>query len=279
MKRALVVEGGAMRGIFAAGVLDSFMYRDYYPFDFAVGVSAGATNLATYVTRSPGLSKTIITQYATKREFFSPLRFIRGGHMTDVHWLWQQCKAALPQCKMSPKSDIPLYVGVTNVETGQCEYPRVTADNIDELMVASCAIPTAYREQPVIDGTRYTDGGVADAIPVKQAYEMGARDITVILSQPLGFAKPRLKAGWLLDTLYGTQPALLDALKRRPESYNETLAFLTDPPADCHIQVVAPDTGFKVKRLTMDKLKLAMGYRSGKNAARRLFAERDQRVA
>ena len=95
MKRAIVVEGGAMRGIFAAGVLDKFMEENYYPFDFAVGVSAGATNLSTYVSRMHGLSKTIITQYATKREFFSPLRFIKGGHMTDVHWLWHHSKQSL----------------------------------------------------------------------------------------------------------------------------------------------------------------------------------------
>ena len=98
MKKALVVEGGAMRGIFAAGVLDTFMTKNHYDFDFAIGVSAGATNLSTYVTRTPCLSKKIITDYATKKEFFSPLRFIKGGHMTDVHWLWHQCKDALPQC-------------------------------------------------------------------------------------------------------------------------------------------------------------------------------------
>lgn len=71
MKSALVVEGGAMRGVFAAGVLDKFMEQNYYPFDFAIGVSAGATNLSTYVAKMPGLSKTIITQYATKREFLA----------------------------------------------------------------------------------------------------------------------------------------------------------------------------------------------------------------
>ncbi len=279
MKKALVVEGGAMRGIFAAGVLDTFMAKNHYDFDFAIGVSAGATNLSTYVTRAPGLSKTIITDYATKREFFSPLRFIKGGHMTDVHWLWHQCKEALPQCCASPKSDIPLYVGVTNVDTGECEYPRVTASNIDELMVASCAIPTAYREQPKIGESRYTDGGVADAIPVRKAYEMGARDITVILSQPLGFSKPTIKAGWLMEKLYGNQPMLLEALIRRPDIYNDTLAFLQTPPEDCKLTIIAPNATFKVKRLTMDKVKLALGYRNGVNAARRALGLLDKKAA
>ncbi len=271
MKKALIVEGGAMRGIFAAGVLDTFLKHHTNDFDFAVGVSAGATNLATYTTQAQGLSKTIITEYATRREFFSPLRFIRGGHMTDVHWLWQQCKNALGHYANHSVGTIPLYVGITNVATGECEYPYVTQDNIDDIMVASCAIPTAYRDQPVIDGQRYTDGGVADPIPVKKAYAMGARDITVILSQPLEFAKPDIRSAWLLHRLYGDQPALLRAIMQRADRYNETRQYLQSPPDDCRLTLLAPDDAFGVKRLTMNRRKLALGYRNGINVARRLL--------
>ncbi|NDV92705.1 patatin family protein [Alteromonas sp. 345S023] len=269
MKRALVVEGGAMRGIFAAGVLDKFMEQEYYPFDFAVGVSAGATNLSTYVSSMPGLSKTIVMQYATKREFFSPLRFIKGGHMTDVHWLWHHSKKSLGIPGPSKGAKMPLYVGITNVDTGECEYLLATEDNVDSLMVASCALPTAFREQPIIEGARYVDGGVADAIPVKQAYDMGARDITVVLSQPKGFIKPEVKSVWLMEKMYGTQPALLEKILQRATIYNETLAFLSDPPSDCRLSIIAPDEAFCVKRLTMDKRKLLKGYAQGRRMARR----------
>ncbi|KXJ61855.1 MAG: phospholipase [Alteromonas sp. Nap_26] len=275
MKKAIVVEGGAMRGIFAAGVLDKFMEESYYPYDFAVGVSAGATNLSTYVSRMPGLSKTIITQYATKREFYSPLRFIKGGHMTDVHWLWHYSKKALDIPTPGDKAIMPLYVGVTNVDNGQCEYMKATIDNIDDLMVASCALPTVFRDQPLINGICYVDGGVADAIPVKQAYELGARDITVVLSQPYGFTKPEVKSPWLLEKMYGTQPALLKTMLARPHIYNETLEFLKHPPADCQINLIAPDEGFCVKRLTMDKKKLLKGYALGRRMARRYIKNED----
>ncbi|GGW88067.1 patatin-like phospholipase family protein [Alteromonas halophila] len=271
MKKALVVEGGAMRGIFAAGVLDGFLKRDMMDFDLAVGVSAGATNLATYITQAQGLSRTIISEYATRREFFSPLRFIRGGHMTDVHWLWQQCKNALPSHCRAPVDTIPLHVGITNVDTGDCEYHRVSNDNIDDLMVASCAIPTAYREQPVIDGKRYTDGGVADPIPAQKAYAMGARDITVVLSQPLSFAKPDIRSAWLLERLYGRQPQLMQAILNRADVYNHTREWLESPPKDCSVTVIAPDEAFRVRRLTMHRRKLALGYRSGLTAARRFL--------
>ena len=75
---ALVVEGGAMRGIFASGVLDFFMQHNYRRFDFAIGVSAGATNLSGYVCNQPGRSHDIIVNYATQREFFNPLRGLKG---------------------------------------------------------------------------------------------------------------------------------------------------------------------------------------------------------
>ena len=276
MKRALVVEGGAMRGIFAAGVLDKFMEHDYHSFDFAIGVSAGATNLSTYVSKMHGLSKTIITQYATKREFFSPIRFIKGGHMTDVHWLWHHCKEAMNIPSPGEKGSMPLYVGITNAESGECEYVKATKDNVDDLMVASCALPTAYRDEISINGTRYLDGGVADAIPAIQAYRMGARDITVILSQPMGFTKPEVKSVWLMQKMYGNQPAILKKMLQRAAIYNETLNFLKNPPEDCNIRVIAPDEAFCVKRLTMDKKKLLRGYGQGRRMACRYLKLTDQ---
>ena len=268
MTSALVVEGGAMRGIFAAGVLDCFLERGVTHFDFAIGVSAGATNLSTYVTGAKGLSKTIIMDYATRREFFSPLRFIRGGHMTDVHWLWHYSKATLG-LPSPEKPSTPLYVGITNADTGSCEYPRIHPGNVDDIMVASCAIPTAYRDQPVIHGSRFVDGGVADPIPVQKAWEMGARDITVVLSQSAGFRKPEIRSPWLLQKLYGAQPALMNAMLQRAGKYNASLDFIQSPPEGCHINVIAPSASFAVKRLTMDKKKLLRGYAEGKRAGRR----------
>ena len=143
-------------------------------------------------------------------------------------------------------------------------------------MVASCALPTAYRDEISINGTRYLDGGVADAIPAIQAYRMGARDITVILSQPLGFTKPEVKSVWLMQKMYGNQPAILKKMLQRAAIYNETLNFLKNPPEDCNIRVIAPDEAFCVKRLTMDKKKLLRGYGQGRRMARRYLKLTDQ---
>ncbi len=267
MKSALVVEGGAMRGIFAAGVLDVFMEKHEPLFDFALGVSAGATNLAAYVTEQPIRSKNVILHYATRREFFNPIRLMAGGHMTDVHWLWHYADKKIPIERTRISHGLPLFVGVTRVDSGQAEYIRVNEQNLDEVMVASCALPLVYRHQPEINGIPYVDGGAADAIPVRQAYAMGARDITVILSQPLGYEKKPAKAPWLLEKMFKDQPKLLNTMLQRYAIYNETLAFIKAPPKDCRIRMIVPDESFAVKRLTMNKDKLIMGYDMGRQLA------------
>ncbi|EKO3989411.1 patatin family protein, partial [Vibrio fluvialis] len=86
-KTALVVEGGAMRGIFASGVLDSFMDFNYRPYDFVMGVSAGASNLVGYLSHQPLRSYQVITNLATSKDFYNPGRFLRGGSLVDVRWL------------------------------------------------------------------------------------------------------------------------------------------------------------------------------------------------
>ncbi|WP_265467130.1 DUF6363 domain-containing protein, partial [Aeromonas salmonicida] len=112
-----------------------------------------------------------------------------------------------------------------------------------------------------------TDGGVADSIPVRHAYEQGARDITVVLSRPLGYRKraPRLPA--LHRYLLRQTPALARASLARHRSYNDAIDFIRQPPADCHIRLIHPPAGFRVGRMTTDKGRLEQGYQMGWRAA------------
>jgi len=203
--RALVVEGGAMRGIFAAGVLDAFLENEYREFDFAVGVSAGSTNLIGYLAGDHGRSRHIITDHACRAEFINWQRFMSGGHLCDVHWLWHQSLQDVPlNLGRHWQSQTPLWVVTTSVEDGAPRYHLATPDNLNEIMTASCSIPFAYRQFPTVNGHPMTDGGLGDSIPVRWAYEQGARDITVVLSRHQGYRKkpsaltPLLKP-WVKD--------------------------------------------------------------------------------
>ncbi len=267
-KRALVVEGGAMRGIFAAGVLDGFLDRDFSPFDLCLGVSVGSTNLAAWLAGQRGRNHKVITDYSCRPQFMSFKRFIRGGHWFDLDWLWDiTIREIRLDIERFSQQTIPLYVVVTRVSDGQPLYIEATPENLEQLLKASCSVPLIYRAYPELAGDQFTDGGVADAIPVKRAYAMGAREITVILSHPLGYRKKPSRSPRLVRQIMRKTPALAEAIIARADIYNDALKFIEKPPADCRLQIIAPPDGFAVSRMTTDQGKLEKGYNMGLVAA------------
>ena len=265
--KALVVEGGAMRGIFATGVLDAFIQANYQPFNQCYGVSAGATNIAAYLCAQYKRNHAVITDYSCRPEFIDFVRFIKGGHLFDLDWLWQETIRDIRlDLDTFEKQASEFYIVTTNIQTGQAEYLKANAVHLEEQLKASCALPIAYREFPVINNLQLTDGGVADSIPIRKAYEMGNKEITVILSQPLGYKKNPSKAPWFVKRLYKKTPALAEATLRRAENYNQSIDFITNPPSDCKINIIAPPPNFAVGRTTKSFEKLSAGYEMGLNA-------------
>ena len=265
--KALVVEGGAMRGIFATGVLDAFIQANYQPFNQCYGVSAGATNIAAYLCAQYKRNHAVITDYSCRPEFIDFVRFIKGGHLFDLDWLWQETIRDIRlDLDTFEKQASEFYIVTTNIQTGQPEYLKANATLLEQQLKASCALPIAYREFPVINNLQLTDGGVADSIPIRKAYEMGNKEITVILSQPLGYKKKPSKAPWFVKRLYKNTPALAEATLRRAENYNQSIDFITNPPSDCKINIIAPPPNFAVGRTTKSFEKLSAGYEMGLNA-------------
>ncbi len=266
--KALVVEGGAMRGIFASGVLDGFMEYDYRPFDLAIGVSAGSSNLIGYLAYQPKRSVQVITQIATDKQFFNPARFLRGGDLIDVKWLIEESNRRFPVDTDTLFSGIPMLAAATNIATGKADYYRLNPDNLNKVVEASCALPIAYKSTPCFSGGCYTDGGVADSIPVKEAYRRGAREITVILSHPLSYVMPKTRSPWIMKKLFARYPQVAEAMVKRAENYNASLDFIRNPPEDTTVNVIAPPEDFAVKRLTMKQPLLKQGYEMGVEAGR-----------
>ncbi|AMX02314.1 patatin-like phospholipase family protein [Microbulbifer thermotolerans] len=264
---ALVVEGGAMRGIFAAGVLDTFIEADYLPFDFAIGVSAGSTNLIGYLAGDHGRSRRILLDHARRTDFINWRRYLRGGHFCDVSWLWHASYDEVPlNVRRYLDNNVPLYAVTTSIVTGEACYLRVTEENMHEVFPASCAIPLFYRDFPRVNGEPMTDGGLADSIPVIRAYEQGARDIAVVLSRPLGYRKRVSPAPKFIQQFFHGHARLFEAVLGRAERYNRALEFIQSPPADCRIRVIAPPAHFPVGRFTREAELLEQGYLFGREA-------------
>ncbi len=269
LKKALIVEGGAMRGIFSCGVLDSFLDHDYNPFDFCIGVSAGATNLAAWMCRQRGRNYRVYTDYSCRHEFISLRKYLLGGHALDLDWLWERTISEIRlDLETFSRQDIPFYVAATNALTGGAEYFKGEAETLEQLIKASSALPVLYRGFPEFNSSPMSDGGIADPIPVIKAYEMGGRDITVLLSRPAGYRKKESRFPFLTDLMLKDKKALSAAMKKRSIVYNRAIDFIENPPAGCRINVLAPPSDFSVGRTTTDRDKLDAGYMMGIEAGR-----------
>ncbi len=271
---ALVVEGGAMRGIFSAGVLDAFLQKGFNPFDICLGVSAGATNLASFLAGMHQRNFKVYTDYSLRPEFISWRKFLTGGHLLDLDWLWDITIREL-------RIDIPriingnqrFLVGVTSVESGEAHYINPSADNIEELLKASSSIPVLYRKQVSINGQQYVDGGLADPIPVEAAFRHGARRILVIRSRKKDYAMPLKTPATLYRYYLKDYPNLYQAAVARPTRYAKAIEFIRNPPQGVQIIEINPPVSFKTGRLTKNIEVLKSDYQLGVDAGKEAMAK------
>ncbi len=265
---ALVVEGGALRGVFSTGLLDAFLERRFNPFDFFIGVSSGASNLAAYLAGMISRNRRVYMDYSLRPEFINLSRFIRGGHLIDLDWLWE---ATIREIRLDLAAVYahrkPFFVVTTDVQTGAALYHPTSADNLEHLLKASSAVPLLYRGYPQVGGRPMTDGGVADALPVEEAIRRGACRIMVVRSRKKAYVKERGPAEYLLRWSVRHHPLLRQAISRRVEVYNRSVTLIRNPPPGIAIVEVCPPEDFRVTRLGKDLKILQEGYEQGRSLA------------
>ncbi|ELA9457641.1 MULTISPECIES: patatin family protein [Vibrio] len=267
--RALIVEGGAMRGVFSCGILDHFLASEFSPFDSFWGVSAGASNLAAYLAKMPGRNLKIYLDYSLRNEFISPSQLLRGGDMMNLDWMWNVTLEELGIDKSALKADSrPFFLGVTRQDNGQAEYHLPDVDDLAETMKASSALPVLYRNGVSLNGIQYVDGGVSDALPVAEAINRGAKKIMVLRSQPASYQKPRGRFSALTKRMLKETPGLIEPMLTREVRYNQTLALINNPPPGIEIIQVCPPETFKLKRLSRSPAPLRHAYELGIEAGK-----------
>ena len=239
-KTALIVEGGAMRGAWAAGVLAYLQERGRRQFDFVYAASSGACSAAYFVADmwEPGLAiwRDLACNVVRKSNFLRHKPIIDLAYLVD-HVMRTRVPLSVAALQKAPTK---FFIVLTDCHTGEPVYFRVSDDRVFAALRATSSMPLATRGYDFVDGQPYADGGVADPIPLRRAIADGATDITVVLTHNPAF---RLKpvSRWMGKVAYPEFPAVARVWTARQNvHYNAALDLMKQPPAGIRIQVFRP---------------------------------------
>ena len=271
MKTGLVLEGGAMRGLFTAGVLDAFL-EEGLSFDGAIGVSAGAAFGCNFKSRQKGRALRYNTRYCRDRRYCSFFSLVTTGDLYGADFCYRRLPMELDpfDWQTYEENPMPFWAVCTDVDSGEakaflCEGEK---ERVMDVFRASASMPLVSRKV-MIDGKEYLDGGVADSIPLKKMEEMGFEKNLVILTQPREYEKKKGKALSLVSARYGKNAGITRAMKHRHEMYNKEKEYVFEREKEGKVFVLAPLKPLPVSRTERDPEKLKLAYKLGYELARK----------
>ena len=263
MKVGLVLEGGAMRGMYTAGVLDTFLDNDI-KVDGIIGTSAGVLFGVNYPSKQKGRVIRYNKKYCKDKRYMGLHSLITTGNVINKDFSFYEVpyKLDIFDDKTFNESGIDFYATVSNIETGEAEYFKL--DKIleqMEILRATSAMPFVS-EIVEIDGKKYLDGGVTDAIPLDKCKELGYDKIIVVLTRVKEYRKKK-SSDFLAKLMYKKYPKLIDAMNRKYKVYNDTVERIIDSENKKEIFVIRPSRFVKVGRIEKNPERLQEMYELG----------------
>ena len=263
MRVGLVLEGGALRGMYTAGVLDIFMENNI-EIDGIIGVSAGALFGVNYFSNQKGRALRYSKRFCKSRRYMSILSYIFTGNIINKNFAFYKVSKELDvfDDETYKKNNTGFYAVATNVETGKPEYLEIDScfDKMESLRATS-AMPLVSK--PVlINNNLYLDGGISDSIPVLKAIEMGCDKIIVVLTRPIEYRKKK-RNSFLIKMFYKKYPNLINTMVNRYKNYNNTVEEIIKLEEEGKIFVIRPSRLVDIKRVEKDPKKLQEMYDLG----------------
>ena len=256
-KIGLVVEGGGMKCAYNAGILDVFLDHQI-TFDYCIGVSGGAGNVASFVAGQRGRNIRFFTEHIHSPQYFGVKSLLKTGNLFGLQYIYGDLTNSTGKDPLDfpaiMKNPAEYEVAATNAVTGEAEYfgkEDMKQDDYRPIM-ASSAIPAACRPV-VINGVPYYDGGISDAIPVRRALEKGCDRIVVILSKQRDYVRKPQGMRFLYSTLCRKYPKIIEDIDRRHITYRENLQEVFDLEKEGKAFVFAPSEHVKVGTYSMDE--------------------------
>ena len=263
MKIGLVLEGGAMRGMFTAGVLDVLL-DEQIAVDGAVTVSAGALFGINYPAKQRGRVLRYNLKYLHDKRYMGWHSLFTTGNVVNKEFAFYELPFTLDPFDQATfaASQIDFWVTLTNIETGEPEYVKITdAFAQMEALRATSAMPMVSRVVE-IEGKKYLDGGISDSIPLDKAMALGYDKIIVILTRPLDYRK-KPSNNWLFKLFYRNYPKLIERWANRYAEYNQAVEKVIEMEKAGKIFVIRPSESLDISRLEKDLAKVQAMYDLG----------------
>lgn len=272
MKKGLVLEGGAMRGIYTAGVLDVFMENQIMA-DGIIGVSAGCVHGASYVSRQQGRNIRYTKKYCKDWRFMSFSSLLLTGSMVGTKFSYDEIPYRLDPFDFEAffENPVEFYAVATNLETGAAEYIPVRTKGGNkshclDVIRASASMPMVSKIV-TINGKKYLDGGTGDSIPIKAFRKMGYEKNIVVLTQPKDYRKRPEKMISMIEKKYAGYPRYVAACRERYIKYNETIRQLSVLEEEGDTIVIRPSRKIKIGRMEKNPEVIQAQYDLGREDA------------
>ena len=267
-KKGLILEGGAMRGLFTAGVMDVLM-ENHVTFDGAIGVSAGAVFGCNYKSEQIGRVLRYNTRFCNDPRYTSFRSLLKTGDLYGADFCYHELpnKLDLFDTDTYEKNPMEFYVVCTDVQTGKPVYHSCPTGKDTDItwMRASASMPMVSRVVEV-GGYQLLDGGISDSIPIRKFQELGYKKNVIVLTQPMDYIKHKNKLLPLLRIALRKYPEVIHDLEVRHDMYNQTTAYVRLLEQQGDVCVIRPDAPLNIKQVVHDPAELKRVYDLGRKA-------------
>jgi predicted patatin/cPLA2 family phospholipase len=266
MKKGLVLEGGAMRGLFTAGIIDVMMEAGVEP-DGLIGVSAGAAFGCNYKSRQPGRAVRYNTRFAKDPRYSGLRSLIKTGDYFNAEFGYHIVPKEYDifDTEAFEQNRLVFVFVCTDVMTGEAVYHQMDRVTFDELewLRASASMPLASKVVEV-GGRKLLDGGVADSIPLAYFERIGYERNVVILTQPEGYVKEPNRLMPLMRLALRKYPKMLEAIENRHLMYNQELEYVRLAEREGRCLVIRPDEKLPIGHISHDQENMRRVYEIGR---------------
>ncbi|MBQ6322160.1 MAG: patatin family protein [Lachnospiraceae bacterium] len=275
MKTGLILEGGAMRGMFTCGVLDVWMEQDI-TFDGAAGISAGAVFGCNFKSRQIGRPIRYNKKYCADPRYGSIRSLMTTGDLYGVDFCYRQIPDELDVFDREAFRDNPMefYIGATSLQTGKAVFHKCTDGGENDMtwMRASASMPLVSR--PVqINGSLYLDGGIADSVPYLYMEKLGYDRNVIILTQPEGYVKEKSTVLPAVKLTLRKYPNLVWAMENRHRMYNNQMKQIKKREEAGTTLVIRPSEALGISRIEKDPQQLERVYQMGRKEGQKRLEE------